>query len=69
MDDWVLPEINMQRCDQCGICVEQCPTGAVEMGPRGPFFARPADCTYCALCDAICPQRAITCTYEIVWAR
>jgi ferredoxin len=39
----------------------------VEMGSEGPFIARPADCTYCALCDAICSQGAITCTYEIVW--
>jgi formate hydrogenlyase subunit 6/NADH:ubiquinone oxidoreductase subunit I len=37
------------------------------MGEQGPIFARPADCTYCALCDAICPQGAITCAYEIVW--
>jgi len=37
------------------------------MGTDGPFIARVADCTYCALCDALCPQGAITCTYEIVW--
>jgi formate hydrogenlyase subunit 6/NADH:ubiquinone oxidoreductase subunit I len=37
------------------------------MGLEGAFIARPADCTYCALCDAICSQGAITCTYEIVW--
>ena len=67
MGDWALPEINLQRCDRCGTCVAQCPTSAVEMGPEGPFIARPGDCTYCARCDAICPQGAITCTYEIVW--
>jgi formate hydrogenlyase subunit 6/NADH:ubiquinone oxidoreductase subunit I len=67
MTDWALPEIDLHRCVRCGTCVAQCPTGAVEMGLEGPFIARPADCTYCALCDAICAQGAITCTYEIVW--
>ena len=66
-ENWALPEINLQRCIRCGTCVARCPTGAVEMEPEGPFIARPADCTYCALCDAICSQGAITCTYEIVW--
>jgi coenzyme F420 hydrogenase subunit beta len=67
MIDWALPEIDLNRCVRCGTCVAQCPTGAVEMGPEGPFIARPPDCTYCALCDAICSQGAIACTYEIVW--
>ena len=67
MEDWALPEIDMQRCDHCGACVEYCPTGAVEMRPEGPSIVRPADCTYCAHCDAICPQNAITCTYEFTW--
>jgi len=43
MDDWALPEINLSLCDRCGTCVEQCPTGAVEMGSEGPFIARPAE--------------------------
>jgi len=67
MEDWALPEINLSLCNQCGVCVEQCPTGAVEMGSEGPFIARPSACNYCATCDAICPQGAITCSYEIVW--
>ncbi len=67
MKDWALPEIDLERCDRCGACVERCPTAAVEMRPEGPAIVRPDDCTYCALCDAVCPQEAITCTYEIVW--
>ena len=68
MENWALPEINLLLCDRCGLCVAECPGHAVEMGAQGPFIARPADCTYCAQCDAICPQGAITCAYEIVWA-
>ncbi len=67
MEGWALPEINLALCDRCGVCVEQCPMGAVEMGDRGPFVARPGDCTYCATCDTICPQGAVTCAFEIVW--
>ncbi len=67
MQDWTLPEIDLTLCNRCGSCVERCPTGAAEMRADGPFIARPTDCTYCAVCEAICPQGAITCVYEIVW--
>lgn len=67
MDNWTLPEIDLERCTLCGTCVEGCPTSAVDMQPQGPVIARPADCTYCALCDALCPEGAITVRYHIVW--
>jgi MinD superfamily P-loop ATPase len=67
MNQSVWPEIDPKRCNQCSLCVELCPTGAVEMTPEGPLIARPADCDYCAQCEAYCPQGAITCSYEIVW--
>jgi len=67
MENWALPEIDLRLCKRCGTCVERCPAGTVEMGTDGPFIARPADCTYCALCESICPQGAISCRYEIVW--
>ena len=66
--DWTLPRIDLDRCNRCGLCVEQCPTSAVEMTPGGPVIARPSDCTYCAACEGVCPQDAIQCPYEIVWA-
>jgi NAD-dependent dihydropyrimidine dehydrogenase PreA subunit len=69
MTDWALPEINLERCDQCGRCIDRCPSDAVEMGSNGPFIARPQDCTYCTDCEAICTQGAITCAFEIVWAK
>ncbi len=67
MNDWVLPQIDLDRCDRCGLCVHHCPTQAVEMGGRGPFIARSLDCTYCTDCEAMCPQVAIICPFEIVW--
>ena len=67
MQNWALPEIDLELCNRCGDCVTQCPAHVVEMGTEGPFFARPADCTYCALCEALCHQGAVTCMYEIVW--
>ena len=65
--NWALPETDLAKCNRCGVCVDQCPAGAVEMGDDGPFFSRPLDCTYCAVCEAICPQGAIALVYEIVW--
>jgi NAD-dependent dihydropyrimidine dehydrogenase PreA subunit len=67
MEEKAFPQFDLDRCDRCGRCVEQCPTGAVEMTSAGPFIARLADCTYCAQCEALCPQGAILCSYEIVW--
>jgi len=67
MTDWALPIINLNKCDRCGRCVSECPTGAVEMGADGPVIVRPGDCDYCSECEVLCPQEAIQCPYEIVW--
>ena len=67
MENWALPEISHVLCDRCGLCVERCPTQAVVMTSQGPSITRPADCTYCAQCDAVCPRGAIACSFELVW--
>lgn len=67
MEDWILPQIDLELCDRCGACVAYCPSGALEMGPDGPLIVRPEDCTYCTECEALCPRGAIMCPYEIVW--
>ena len=70
MEDWMLPVIQLDRCNKCGLCVKYCPTQAVEMAniePNGlqPVIVRAQDCVYCGACEEICPVHAIGLTYEI----
>jgi len=66
VSDRVLPEIDMRLCTGCGLCVERCPTHAVEMSGARPAIVRPEECAYCGLCEEMCPVGAIALAYEIV---
>ena len=67
VDERVLPAIDLEICTECGLCVDQCPTRAVEMSDVGwPVIVRPEDCAYCGLCEEMCPEGAIALSYEIV---
>jgi formate hydrogenlyase subunit 6/NADH:ubiquinone oxidoreductase subunit I len=65
VSEWTLPDIDMERCTGCGLCVDYCPTEAVELINARPRIARPDDCAYCGLCEDTCPQGAISLAYEI----
>ena len=66
MGERVLPNIDLDLCTACGLCIERCPTQAVEMSGERPVIARPEDCVYCGLCEEMCPEEAISLKYEIV---
>ncbi len=65
--EWVLPKINLSLCNSCGICVDTCPTGAMELIDRRPVIVRPQECGYCGDCEGLCPEEAISLAYEIVF--
>ena len=53
------PEMNHEKCCQCGICYLYCPTGCIIEEPAG--FAINMDyCKGCGICAQECPNEAIT---------
>ena len=66
--DKIMPQIDSDKCNGCGLCVTDCPTGAVAMHGRLAVIARPDLCSYCADCEDICPTEAISLPYQIVLA-
>ena len=62
----VVPIIDANLCDGCGICVEACHSNAVAMIDGKAVVVRPLDCDYCTDCESLCPKGAISCPLEIV---
>jgi 4Fe-4S ferredoxin len=62
-------DYDYKRCNGCGICVEVCPTKALELGPvheiatgldAPPVMMDLEKCTFCRMCANLCPVHAIT---------
>ena len=67
MDNKSNPVINLNLCDNCGICVERCPETALSLTSQGPVFNNPNTCTYCAICEEVCPRHAIRAPFTVTW--
>ena len=53
-------EIYKDWCKKCGICVEFCPFGVLDLDSEGyPFVKAPEKCKGCDWCDIRCPDFAI----------
>jgi NAD-dependent dihydropyrimidine dehydrogenase PreA subunit len=56
----VIELVSEERCIQCDVCVEVCPTNvfdAIEGAP--PVIARKSDCQTCFMCEVYCPADAM----------
>lgn len=54
-----MPQINQTMCMSCGDCIAKCPTGALGNHLDKAALLYPELCTYCAVCEDICPVGAI----------
>jgi len=51
--------VDRDRCISDGICVSQCPTGAITLDPEGKAVIDSDLCIACGICAAVCPVNAI----------
>lgn len=57
------PEINTQKCTNCGECVSRCPSNAMVMESNEIGFNYD-ECVFCTLCEEVCPTGALRMTNE-----
>ncbi len=59
----VIPKTG-KECNQCGLCAEECPAGAIPK--KNPMLTEPEICISCMRCVVICPQKARYADNELV---
>ena len=54
----VWPELNVEECIKCGLCVKTCAAGAIEKSEDGKPVFHAEKCIYCGDCVKVCPSEA-----------
>jgi NAD-dependent dihydropyrimidine dehydrogenase PreA subunit len=47
--------------------VDLCPENSLTLAEHGPIFKTPITCTYCTICEDICPEGAIRAPFQFLW--
>jgi MinD superfamily P-loop ATPase len=63
---YAMPLIDVEKCTNCGLCVDVCTCGALVWTDSGIEVVAVEDCGWCTMCELVCPYGAITCPFEIV---
>ena len=53
-----MPWIRSEDCVACGVCIEECPVGAISMNGEGAVIDERM-CIRCGKCHDVCPQEAV----------
>ncbi|MFC2033623.1 4Fe-4S binding protein [Chloroflexota bacterium] len=62
----VIPEIDREKCNGCGLCISVCLCKGLVLVDNKVTIIATVECSWCTLCEAVCPVGAICCPYEIV---
>ena len=54
-----MPWVNEELCIGCGVCVTECPVGAITMQDSSGALIDEQECIRCAKCHEICPVDAV----------
>jgi NADH-quinone oxidoreductase subunit F len=49
--------IEPEKCTACGLCLKNCPSGAVKGGKKIIHWISQEECTKCGVCFEVCPKR------------
>lgn len=52
-------EIDRDKCDGCGVCVEMCPNDALRLDEDEKAYVKYDECWYCGCCELECPRKAV----------
>ena len=62
----IMPELALELCDGCGLCVAACHGGGIVWVEGKVRIVEIETCDFCGVCETVCPHGAIKCTYIIV---
>ena len=53
-----MPWVKTEDCVACGVCVEECPVGAISMNDHAALIDE-KECIRCGKCHEVCPHDAV----------